>query len=159
VHRSAEEHIAALQLAPHPEGGWFREIFRSPDAVGPCDGRGERAALSIIYFLLAAGERSRWHGLRSDEQWTYLEGDPLELWSADADFTERRRQELGSPGGERTRVIRAGWWQAARTRGAYTLVACTVGPGFAFEDFSFLADDPEAASCLRERWPEAAAFL
>ena len=153
--------IASLELVAHPEGGWFREVFRSEQATEPGDGRGERAALSVIYFLLARGERSRWHGLRSDEQWTFLEGDPLALYLADLERERKESVLLGPPGDGHlsTTIVQAGVWQAARTTGAYTLVTCTVGPGFEFQDFRFLEDDPLAAQRLASEWPEAAAFL
>jgi len=157
----AEERIASLRLVEHPEGGWYREIFRSDHRVVPADGRGERAGLSVILFLLATGERSRWHTLRSDEQWTHLDGDPLELWAADVESGHRDRHVLGPAerGGRPTVVVRAGVWQAARALGAYSLVTCTVGPGFAFEDFRFLSDDVAAAARLRGLWPDAGHFL
>lgn len=161
MHPRAKEHIASLQLAEHPEGGWYREIFRSDHGVVPADGRGERSALSVILFLLAAGERSRWHTLRSDEQWTHLDGDSLELWTADLESARRERHALGRSDqeGRATFVVRAGAWQAARTLGTYSLVTCTVGPGFAFEDFRFLSEDAAAAARLRRLWPDAETFL
>jgi hypothetical protein len=76
----AGELVAALGLAPHPEGGWYREVFRSAQQVTPHDGRGSRSALTSIDFLLAPGEASAWHRVRSDEAWHLLEGGPLQLW-------------------------------------------------------------------------------
>ena len=114
----------------------------------------ERAALTSIYFLLAAGEFSRWHRVMSDEIWHYHEGDAIELML----FDDRgmRRLQLGPVAGETrpTIVVPAGVWQAARTTGAYTLVGCTVAPGFEFADFSLLADAPDAASRFRARHPD-----
>ena len=85
MHRRAAELIRELGLAPHPEGGFFREIFRSTLLVEPCDGRSRRSALTAIFFLLAQGQVSRWHSVRSDEVWHLYEGGPLELLIASPD--------------------------------------------------------------------------
>ena len=156
-----KELIDSLGLAPHPEGGYYREIFRSRRRVAHPDTGGDRSALTGIYFLLAAGEVSRWHRCRSDEIWHYHEGDPLELWTADPGCGRIERRLLGpaGDGGEPVRTAAAGLWQAADTTGDYTLVGCAVGPGFEFEDFEFLSDCPEAAGELQRRHPEAARFL
>ncbi len=156
-----EELIASLGLAPHPEGGHYREIFRSRRRVAHPDTGGDRSALTGIYFLLAGDQVSRWHRCRSDEIWHYHEGDPLELWTADPGCGRIERKILGPPdaGGEPVRVVEGGLWQAARSTGAYTLCGCAVGPGFEFEDFEFLSDCPEAAGELQRRHPEAARFL
>lgn len=144
LHPRAEELIAELRLLPHPEGGFFREIFRSSSAVRPADGRPDRAALTTIFFLLAAGGYSRWHRVSSDEVWHFYEGDPLELCWIEAGEPRLRAEVLGPVGGSRLPVhtVPAGAWQAARTTGAYSLVGCTVGPGFEFADFQMLADHP-----------------
>lgn len=156
-----EELIASLGLLPHPEGGYYREIFRSRRRVAHPDTGGDRSALTGIYFLLAGGQVSSWHRCLSDEIWHYHEGDPLELWTADSGWDRIERRILGPPGsgGEPVRVVEAGLWQAARTTGAYTLAGCAVGPGFEFEDFQLLRDLPEAAEELEKRHPAAARFL
>ncbi|HLU38174.1 MAG TPA: cupin domain-containing protein [Planctomycetota bacterium] len=158
----AAELIANLALAPHPEGGFFREVHRSAAPVRPGDGRPERAALTVIYFLLAAGQASRWHRVASDEAWHFLEGDPLELYEADADFTRVATTTLGpfAPGSAApVHVVGAGRWQAARSTGGYTLVACTVGPGFDFADFEMLRDRPAEADALRSVQPAFAGLV
>lgn len=149
----AEELIATLGLAPHPEGGYYREIFRSPRKVAHPDTGAERSALTGIYFLLAGGQVSRWHRCRSDEIWHHHEGDPLELWTADPEFNQIEQRILGPPkeGGEPVRVVEAELWQAARSTGAYTLTGCAVGPGFEFADFQLLRDLPPAAELARRR--------
>ena len=162
VHPRAAELIATLGLEPHPEGGYYREIFRSPAHVAPADGRGDRAALTTIYFLLPEGSVSRWHRVASDEVWHLYEGGPLELLEIGADLGELRRHSLspvGSDGGEPVHTVRAGHWQAARPRGSYALVGCTVGPGFEFGDFQLLADDSEHAATVRATFPDFAALL
>lgn len=157
----AAQLIAQLQLQPHPEGGHFREVFRAPSHVRPDDGRGQRSALTTIYFLLQAGEVSRLHRVASDEVWHFYEGAPLELWWTEAAFTGVAHKRLG-PWGQDTApvaVVPAGCWQAARSTGAYTLVGCTVAPGFDFSDFTLLVDDEQAVRGLRERQPQMQPLL
>jgi len=157
----AGELIRTLELTPHPEGGYYREVFRSPARVHPLDGRTDRLALTTIYFLLVARQVSRWHRVASDEVWHYYEGGPLELLAADAGFNRVSRRRLG-PVGDKTEpvhVVPAGEWQAARSMGPYTLVGCTVGPGFEFADFQMLDSLPDEAAALRRRQPEVAAFI
>ncbi|HEY8367721.1 MAG TPA: cupin domain-containing protein [Thermodesulfobacteriota bacterium] len=157
----AAELIEALRLVPHPEGGHYREVFRSADLVEHRDGRGARSALTTIYYLLRAGERSRWHRVASDEVWHLYEGDGLELWLAAPDGSALTHVRLGraSPRETPVQVVPAGIWQAARPLGDYALVGCTVGPGFEFADFTLLADDPESRARLCARWPDAAALV
>jgi predicted cupin superfamily sugar epimerase len=128
---TAEEIIDLLGLTPHPEGGAFRETFRDPD--GPA-GRGYATA---IYYLLRAGEVSHWHRVDAAEVWHFHAGDPLELAVADAGGTVTRHR-LGADlaTGERPQaVVPARAWQSARSTGAWTLVGCTVAPGFHFDGF------------------------
>ena len=161
MHSRAAHLIASLGLAPHPEGGHFRELYRSTAGVQPLDGRSERTALTTIYFLLAAGEVSRWHRVASDEVWHYYEGDALDLFTAGPQLGQIARHVLG-PAGEGVRpvhVVPAHCWQAARSSGAYTLVGCTVGPGFDFADFQMLGDTPAAARELCDRHPGLAPFV
>jgi predicted cupin superfamily sugar epimerase len=161
THPRARDLVRILGLQPHPEGGAFREVFRSPLAVRPADGRPERSALTAIYFLLADGAASRWHRVSSDESWSWLEGDPLELWCMPDAAGPIRRQTLGpvAEGVHALGIVPAGEWQAARTRGAYTLVACMVGPGFDFADFQMLADLPADAERARAAGGEVAALV
>lgn len=153
--------ITLLGLQPHPEGGYFSETFRSDSHVQPLDGRQRRTALTTIYFLLPAGEVSRWHRVASDEVWHFYEGAPLELWLADAGLSRVERQMLGpvGQGSEPVRVAAAGVWQAARSIGEYSFVGCTVGPGFDFDDFEMLRETAVAADAMRTRHPEGAAFI
>ena len=156
----AAELIDTLGLVPHPEGGFFREIWRASESVEPSDRRGARSALTSIYFLLPEGALSRWHRVRSDEVWHHYEGAPLELLVVREHDQELVRARLGplSDGQAPVHCVPAHSWQAARTLGAYTLVGCTVGPGFAFEDFELLRDRPELADALCATLPEATAF-
>lgn len=105
--------------------------------------------MTVIHFLLVAGEMSRLHRVASDESWHFHEGDPLELIVAAADLAHVETARLGvfAEATRPVRVVPAGAWQAARTTGAYSLVSCSVGPGFAFEDFELLRD---RAGALRD---------
>ena len=154
------ELVRTLGLEPHPEGGYYREIWRGALGVAPGDGRGDRAALTSIYFLLPAGAISRWHRVRSDEVWHHYEGAPLELLLVPPDDYRLERVRLGPLGPEQApvRCAPAGWWQGAQSLGAYTLVGCTVGPGFEFADFELLADRSQLADALCRALPEAARF-
>ncbi|MDP6706909.1 MAG: cupin domain-containing protein [Alphaproteobacteria bacterium] len=128
----AREIIATLELAPHPEGGHFREIYRQR----PADGG--RSAMTSIYYLLAPGEQSAWHRLSgADELWYYHAGDTLELrLSTEGEPYETHRLGTGLAQGERPQVIvPAGCWQSASVLGAWSLVGCAVSPGFEFSDF------------------------
>ena len=141
--------IARFHLQPHPEGGWYHQVFRSSLSVSPSDDRDARKALTAIYFLLQRGECSRWHRVRSDEIWTHLEGDPLDLHLSDLSSVDTRSLGGSASGGTPLHAVPAGLWQAAEPAGDYTLAACFVGPGFEFEDFTLIADDPDAAARLR----------
>lgn len=153
MHPTAARRIAELHLTAHPEGGHFREIFRSSEHVKPLDQRPTRVALTTIYFLLSAGEISRWHRVASDEVWHFYEGEPLELFISDPALAAIRRVVLGplDRSAEPACVVPAHAWQAARPLGAYTLAGCTVGPGFDFADFTMLRDDPAAEASLRRQ--------
>ena len=139
--------IERYQLQPHPEGGWYRELHRSPLAVQRADGEG-RSALTLILFLLPGGAVSRWHRVAgADESWHFIGGDPLELLQLPPEGGTPECGRLGfaleDPSLLPVAVVPAGWWQAARSLGAWSLVSCCVGPGFSFADFSLLADhDP-----------------
>lgn len=171
MERRADRLIATLQLMPHPEGGWFREIHRSQHMVRPDDGRGPRAALTSIHFLLAHGQFSRWHRVVSDEIWVHVEGDPLALWTWDAAAPERAPHcsllgPLGAaPGLQPQHAVAAGLWQATTTWGGtpqavgHALAACIVGPGFEFADFRLLAHEAGTAADLCAAHPASAAWL
>jgi predicted cupin superfamily sugar epimerase len=126
---AADEVIRLLGLKPHPEGGHFAETFRDEED------RSGRAHSTAIYFLLKRGERSRWHRVDAVEVWHFYAGDPLLLRTAGTD-AQTIRLGLDLPRGERPQaVVPAGAWQCAETLGAWTLVGCTVSPGFRFEGF------------------------
>ena len=153
--------IRELHLTAHPEGGYYAVVFRSPSMVAPADGRGIRPGLTTIYFLLPDGAFSRWHRVTSDEVWHFYEGAPLELLQLSADLASLTRFTLGPLTGNQAPVhtVAAGDWQAARTTGTYTLVGCTVGPGFDFQDFTMLGDVSDVTLKARTAWPEIAGLL
>jgi predicted cupin superfamily sugar epimerase len=152
---------ATLGLVPHPEGGYYGEVYRSPSLVQPDDGRGARSALTTIYFLLPAGAISRWHRVESDEVWHFYEGAPLDLWTAPPNVDAVTRLRLGPLNGSQRPVwtVSAGAWQAARSTGSYTLAGCTVGPGFDFRDFTLASEDLSVAAALRRINPQCAELL
>lgn len=139
----AQHLIETLKLLPHPEGGYYREIYRSAATVLPSDGRDQRSALTLIYFLLAEGQESCWHKVASEELWHFCEGDALQLSIADPDFKQTKYYTLGAfstnPSCEDVHqpihVVPAHHWQSAKSLGGYTLVSCSVAPGFDFTDF------------------------
>ena len=157
--------IEHLQLQPHPEGGWYREVFRSHGQVLPQDGRPLRSALTSIYFLLEATQHSRWHRVLSDEVWVHLEGAPLDLWTWDATNSQLHNVALGPVSATTApqHVISAGLWQAARLQAgagaAYTLTACMVGPGFDFSDFRMMEPGGSEARKITADHPHLAPLI
>jgi uncharacterized protein len=135
---TAADIVRLLDLVPHPEGGHFRETFRDRGGI-----EGGRSASTAIYFLLARGERSHWHRIDAIEIWHFYAGAPLLLETAAIEGTAvtgvpLARVILGPDlaAGERPQAtVPAGAWQAAESLGAWTLVGCTVAPGFEFERF------------------------
>ncbi|HEX8170471.1 MAG TPA: cupin domain-containing protein [Thermoanaerobaculia bacterium] len=127
MHERARQLLESLALAPHPEGGWYRQVFKSSARVTRLSDGADRSALTTIYFLLVEGSVSAPHRVTSDEVWHFYEGDPLELRSDD--------ETVILDTDHRVHVVTAGAWQSARPLGAYALVGCTVGPGFEFDDF------------------------
>ena len=197
----AADLVSQLALQPHPEGGWYREIYRSPTRVTTT--RGSRSALTTIYYLLEQSQLSRWHVVQADELWHFYAGAPLELVAYTPTTRVVERHVLGhvgegshgvpphgvpphgGPAGASTgaarggpaaasgaaqggltgapsgaaqggltsapsgavsvSIIPTGVWQAARSLGEYSLVGCTVGPGFEFADFQFVSELPSHA--------------
>jgi len=151
---TATDVIRMLDLKPHPEGGHFRQTFRDapPPSPPPQAGEGRvgvaRAASTAIYFLLARGERSHWHRVDAAEVWHWHAGAPLALEIASASGY-RERFMLGSDlvAGERPQaVVPAHAWQAAQSLGDWTLVGCTVAPGFEFAKFELAPKEWEPGS-------------
>lgn len=133
--------IETLGMQRHPEGGWYVETFR--DGNG-----GARGHSTAIYYLLEAGERSHWHRVRdAAEVWHYYAGDPLLLRISDGQTTETVTLGADLAKGQRPQaVVPADAWQAAEPLGRFTLVGCTVAPGFDFASFEMAAPDWEPST-------------
>ncbi len=127
---NADEIIAKLDLAPHPEGGHFRQTWVAENAGRPTG--------TCIYFLLKDGESSHWHKVDATEIWLYHAGAPLILSLAEGDKGPAHDHMLTPDlsAGAPQLIVPEGHWQAARTTGAFTLVSCTVSPGFSFDGFT-----------------------
>ncbi|MBY5799209.1 cupin domain-containing protein [Rhizobium leguminosarum] len=134
---SPDDIIRELGLQPHPEGGWYVQTFRDT-------GGGERGHSTAIYYLLTRGQRSHWHRVHdAAEVWHYYAGAPLSLHRSE-DGTASETLTLGTnlPAGERPQaIIPANWWQSAETLGDFSLVGCTVSPGFEFSSFEMAPPD------------------
>ena len=135
---TADEIIERLSLAPHPEGGWYRLtwVAEAPE--------GARPAGTAILFLLREGERSHWHRVDAAEIWHFHAGAPLMLGLAATDRGPVEEHSLGpdpAAGQMPQVVVPKDWWQSARSTGAWTLVGCTVSPGFRFEGFTLAPSD------------------
>ena len=150
---SSDNLISLLSLMPHPEGGHFKETYRSESRVNRVGDVVSRSASTAIYYLLRGRERSTWHRIRSDEMWHFYDGAPMRIYVLEPDgglsvFT------LGNPlrheGAHFQALVPAGRWFAAQCEEpeGYSLVGCTVAPGFEFEEFE-IAD----ASVLKQDWP------
>jgi hypothetical protein len=122
-----EEVVRRLRLSPHPEGGFYRETFRSPSLLTLPDGR-VRPASTAIYYLLPPDSRSAWHRVASDEVWHHYDGGPLRLYVLG--HGEHRLDAVHPQA-----VVPAGSWQAAEPEAGAVLCGCTVAPGFDFADF------------------------
>ncbi|TIX49765.1 cupin domain-containing protein [Alteraurantiacibacter aquimixticola] len=139
---AARDLIERLNLAPHPEGGWYRELWRG------ADGGDGRAVATSIHFLLEAGQKSHWHRVDAAEIWLWHAGDPLDLWLSASDEGPMRSVTLGADaeaGQVFQHVVEPGEWQGAMPvkDGAhgYSLVSCVVAPGFEFAGFTLAPPD------------------
>ena len=142
-------HVERLGLLPHPEGGYYKECYRSQISVSSNDR--QRDALTVIYYLLEAGQYSAWHRVLSDEVWHYYDGEDLELFSMTPDCKQVERILLNAE--NRHAVIPAEYWQAAKPIGTFALTGCCVSPGFDFKDFILLRDHPRSTD-IEKQWQE-----
>lgn len=131
---TADDLIATLRLAPHPEGGWYRQTWEGPLIEG-------RATGTAILFLLRAGEVSHWHHVDADEIWLWHAGAPLILGVGTGHATDHILGPDIGAGQMPQIIVPAGHWQGARSTGDYTLVSCTVSPGFRFAGFTLAAPE------------------
>jgi predicted cupin superfamily sugar epimerase len=133
---TADDIIAKLNLAPHPEGGWYRQTWVAQNAGRPSG--------TCIYFLLKGNERSHWHRVDAVEIWHYYSGAPLVLELAETAAGPVVSHLLGpdlGAGQVPQVIVPSGHWQAARSTGDWTLVGCTVSPGFTFDGFELAPPD------------------
>lgn len=153
--------ISRLGLSPHPEGGYYREVYRSKTMVMSPLGPFERSSVTDIYFLLEAGQVSRWHRVLHDEIYHFYEGAPLELFVVSPAGDQYQTVALGANDTEicYKHHVPGGWWQASRPTGGYSLVGCSVAPGFDFADFSFLRDNPVTAERVKLLHQDFVSFL
>ncbi|MEM6428419.1 MAG: cupin domain-containing protein [Deinococcota bacterium] len=174
---SADDWISALDLHPHPEGGHYKQVYRATQIISqanlPASFAGDRAAATAIYFLLKEGEISAFHRLQADELWHFYTGCPLEIHVITLD-SQYSRFELGLDlvNGQRPmQVIPGGVWfgaclkpstgqdDATGLAACFTLIGCTVTPGFDFEDFelaerdTLLQDFPEHHNIIKQLTP------
>jgi len=156
---NARYYIEKLKLEAHPEGGWFREVYRSEDKL---KGNGEfpdgRNYATSIYFLITAGNFSALHRIKSDETWHFYGGDPIEIAEIDESgkpvYTVVGDMKSSEPVFQYT--VRAGRWFGSRVaaNGKFALAGCTVSPGFDFRDFEM-----GVSSILKSEFPESESLI
>jgi len=151
--------IKRLALVAHPEGGHFKETYRSQQRVARAADGIDRAASTAIYYLLRSGERSTWHRIKSDEVWHFYDGSPLHIHVLEQNgalTTLRLGNPLLHDGAAFQAVVPAGTWFAAECADprTHSLVGCTVAPGFEFTEFE-IADK----NILLQAWPQHASVI
>ena len=149
--------IDKYNLAPHPEGGYYAVVYESKLAVMSPVVNKDRKAITHIYFLLLKGQVSLFHKVAHDEIWNFYEGDPLKLIKYDGSTVEE--DSIGSGCRDYVSIVEGGDYQAAESTGDYSLVGCSVAPGFEFEDFSLLRDDIETKEKFLEKFPGCLKFV
>ncbi|RZA30662.1 MAG: cupin domain-containing protein [Lysobacteraceae bacterium] len=149
MHPRALELIRTLELEPHPEGGHYRRVYEATKQV-EVNGM-LRPLLTSIHFLLTAGAGSRWHRVDATEVWDWQEGSAVELlmYDADARTLSRAQLDTSARGGQLLQVVPAGIWQSARTHGDFSLVNCSVSPGFVWSGLELLDEDSATGRDLR----------
>jgi len=152
-----EKLIKTYGLLPHPEGGYYKEIYRSDTIVTTLAAGEKRNAATHIYFLLLKGQVSKFHKVLHDEIWNFYEGSPLRL--VKYDLSKVQEEKIGPGHDSFVSVVRGGCFQAAEPTGDFSFVGCTVAPGFEFDDFSFLNDDPELARTVKQNHPDLEKFI
>ncbi|HEV8407784.1 MAG TPA: cupin domain-containing protein [Sphingomicrobium sp.] len=139
---TADELIERLELAPHPEGGWYRETWRSPAEPGM------RAAATAVYYVIQPGQHSHWNRVDADEMWLWHSGDPLDLSISATGEGPIRTARLGGridDGEEPQVIVPAGHWQSAASakggEAGYTFLSCIVAPAFEFDGYELAKED------------------
>ena len=149
--------IDKFNLVPHPEGGYYAVVYESKQSVKSPVVNQDRKAVTHIYFLLLEGQVSLFHKVAHDEIWNFYQGDPLKLIKYNGSKIEK--VTIGSGCSDYASIVEGGVYQAAESTGDYSLVGCTVAPGFEFEDFSFLRDEFETKEKLLKEFPGYRKFV
>ncbi len=149
--------IDKYKLIPHPEGGYYSEFYRSKQPVISPAVNNNRKSVTHIYFLLLEGQVSFFHKVVHDEIWNFYEGNPIKLLKYNGLKVEE--DIIGSGCENYVSIVEGGVYQAAESTGAYSLVGCTVAPGFEFEDFSFLRDQHELKEKFIKEFPDYMKFI
>ena len=149
--------IDKYNLVPHPEGGYYAEVYESEQSVTSPVAKKVRKAVTHIYFLLLKGQVSKFHKVVHDEIWNFYEGDPIKIIKY---YGSKIEEDIIGPGcSDYASIVEGGVYQAAVSTGVYSLVGCTVAPGFEFEDFSFLRDDVETKEKLLKKFSGFLKFI
>ena len=149
--------IDKYKLIPHPEGGYYAVVYESKQSVKSPVVNKDRKAVTHIYFLLLEGQVSLFHKVLHDEIWNFYEGDPIKLIKYNGSKVE---EDIIGPGCRHyASIVAGGVYQAAESTGGYSLVGCTVAPGFEFEDFSFLSNDVETKEKVLKNFPGYLKFV
>ena len=143
--------IDKYNLKPHLEGGYYAVVYESKQAVTSPVVNKNRKAVTHIYFLLLKGQVSLFHKVAHDEVWNFYEGDPVKLITYKGSTVEENI--IGSGCSDYVSIVEGGIYQAAETTGVYSLVGCSVAPGFEFEDFSLLRDNLESKQKFLKKFP------
>lgn len=152
--KTADDLIRSFELKPHPEGGYYKEYYRSAEKV---EWQGKTlTAGTAIYFLLRAGDKSWGHRIPQDEIWHFYEGDPLELVFFSETALKLNRVILSED--NRSCTVPGGFWQAALPLGKYSLIGCTVSPGFEFSLFELLSAFPDKKKIFHQAMPDFSRF-
>ncbi len=149
--------IDKYKLIPHPEGGFYREVYRSKQRVHSPVVDQKRDAVTHIYFLLIQGQVSRFHKVLHDEIWNFYDGAPLRLVITNGERVEENL--IGASCDSYIGIVPGGRFQAAESTGEYSLVGCTVAPGFDFADFSFLDGEPGMLARFKNNYPGYQKFV
>lgn len=149
--------IDQYKLIPHPEGGCYREIYKSNHFVTSLIINAPRRSVTHIYYLLVKNQISRFHKVVHDEIWNFYQGDPLKLIKYDG--VDIEEEVIGFKYGQYASIIAGGIYQAAESTGDYSFVGCTVAPGFEFEDFSLLSDHAEAREAILKNYPRYQKYI
>jgi len=149
--------IDKYKLVPHPEGGYYAVVYESEQSVKSPVVNKVRKAVTHIYFLLLKGQVSKFHKVAHDEIWNFYEGDPIKIIKYNGSKFEE--DIIGSGCSDYASIVEGGVYQAAESTGDYSLVGCSVAPGFEFVDFSFLRDDGETKEKLLKKFPGYRRFI